>query len=208
MKDVAHARLFDRALQLRDAGELEEAITTFREVAAAYNLTDSRLYARALLQLGNLLGKLGRHAEAVATLRAATDAAPRMELASLSLFHALANAGERVDALCEAFRFVALRESLGYRELFAGDTFRGEGPEEHELADQVRVMLDAHRDAQRRRALPMPSDTVRVSATAQARLRPGSLATLRGRKGRTAHLLFSDGEVVEADITLVDHHDI
>jgi tetratricopeptide (TPR) repeat protein len=208
MKDAAHARLFDRALQLRDSGKLDEAIALLQELVAAESATDQRLHAHALVQLGHLLGRRGQHAEATASLRAATDAAPRMELASLALFHALENAGERVDALCEAFRFVSLRESLGYRELFAGDAFRDKVAEEEELADQVRAMLDAHRASQRRRVLPMPGDTVRVRATAPAPLRPGSLALLRGRKGQTAHLMFSDGKLAEAEITFVDHHDV
>jgi tetratricopeptide (TPR) repeat protein len=207
MKDADHARLFDRALQLRDAGKLDEASALLQELISAHS-TDQRLHAHALLQLGIVLGRLGRHAEAITSLRASTDAAPRMELASLTLFHALDKAGERVEALCEAFRFVTLRESLGYRELFTGDAFRDVASEEYELAEQVRVMLDAHRDVQRRRVHAMPGDTVRVRAAAPASLRPGSLAFIRGLKGQTAHLLFSDGDLVEAHLTLVDHHDV
>jgi tetratricopeptide (TPR) repeat protein len=208
MKDVVHARLFDRALQLRNAGELDAAIAALQELVTASTSTDQRLHAHALVQLGDVLAQVGRRAEAVAAYRAATDAAPRMELASLTLFVALDKAGEKVDALCEAFRFVSLRESLGYRELLAGDAFRDQAAEEYELADQARVMLAAHRDAQRRRVRPMAGDTVRVSTTAPASLRPGSLALIRGLNRQTAHLMFSDGELAEADLSLLDHHDI
>ena len=204
----AHTRLFDRALQLRDAGDLDGAMTLLQQLVATQGSTDRRLHAHALLQLGRLLAQRGRHAEAIASFRDATDTAPRMELASLTLFHALDNAGERVEALCEAFRLVTLRESLGYRELFAGDAFRDQLSEEYELAEQARALLDAHRDAQRRRARLMPGDTVRVRATAPAPLRPRSLALARGLNGQTVDLLFSDGEQTDAPVTLVDHHDL
>jgi tetratricopeptide (TPR) repeat protein len=208
MQDNVHTRLFDRALQLRDAGKLEEAVALLQELVAARASTDQRLHAHALLQLGHVLGKLDRHAEAVAAFRAATDTTPRMELASLALFTALDKIREPVDALCEAFRFVSLRESLAYREVFCGDAFRDEASEEFEIAEQARAMLAAHRDAQRRRAQPMPGDTVRIRATAPAALHPGRLAMIRGLKRQTAHLEFSDGERAEADIALLDHHDV
>lgn len=203
----AHAAKFDRALRLRDAGNLDGAVALLREVVAADSI-DQRLHAHALVQLGNVLGKLGRHDEAVAPFRAATETAPRMELASLALFHALDRLGERTEALCEAFRLLTLRESLCYRELFAGDTFRGADDEALELAEQARVLLAAHRDAQRRRVRPMPGDTVRVRPTEAAAARPGSLATLRGINGQIARLVFSDGEHADVDIARIDHHEI
>jgi hypothetical protein len=204
--DVARARLFDRALQLCDAGEIHAATQLLQELVTARNAIDRHLYAHVLLQLGHLHGRLGQRTEAVASLRAATDSAPRMERASLELFRALETAGERVEALCEAFRFLALRESLGYRELFESDAFRDHAGEEYELVEGARGMLVAHRDAQRRRARPMPGDTVRVHAAAS--LRPRALARIRGIKGQSAHLIFSDGERSETDLALVDHHDI
>lgn len=203
----AHAAKFDRALRLRDAGNLDGAVALLREVVAADSI-DQRLHAHALVQLGNVLGKLGRHDEAVAPFRAATETAPRMELASLALFHALDRLGERTEALCEAFRLLTLRESLCYRELFAGDTFRDADDEALELAEQARVLLAAHRDAQRRRVRPMPGDTVRVRPTEAAAARPGSLATLRGINGQIARLVFSDGEHADVDIARIDHHEI
>lgn len=206
MTDRAHARLFDRALQLRDGGDIDAATKLLQELVAARNAIDQQLRAHVLLQLGQLLGRLGKRTEALASLRAATDSAPRMELASLELFRALDNAGERIDALCEAFRFLALRESLAYRELFEGDAFREKAGEEYELIEGARGMLDAHRDAQRRRAIPMPSDTVRVHITAP--LRPRALARIRGMKSQTAYLIFSDGERSETNLALIDHHDI
>jgi tetratricopeptide (TPR) repeat protein len=204
--DVAHARLFDRALQLRDAGDIDAATRLLQELITARAAIDKQLHALVLLQLGHLLGLLGQRTEAIASLRAATDCAPRMERASLELFRALDSAGERIDALCEAFRFLALRESLGYRELFESDAFRDKAGEEYELVEGARGMLDAHRDAQRRRARPMPGDTVRVLVTAP--LRPRALARILGIKGQSAHLIFSDDERSETNLALIDHHDI
>jgi FimV-like protein len=203
----AHAGKFDRALQLRDAGDLDGAVALLRELVAADSI-DQRLHAHALLQLGHVLGKLGRHDEAVGPIRAATETAPRMELASLALFHALDQLGERIEALCEAFRLLTLRESLCYRELFGGDAFRDGDDEALELAEQARVLLAAHRDAQRRRVRPMPGDTVRVHPTEPAASRPGSLATLRGINGQIARLVFSDGERADVGIAHIDHHEI
>lgn len=203
----AHAAKLDRALQLRDAGDLDGAVALLQELVAA-DSTDQRLHAHAQLEVGHVLGRLGRHTEAVASLRAATETAPRMELASVALFHALDQLGEHIEALCEAFRLLTLRESLCYRELFGGDAFRDGDDEALELAEQARVLLAAHRDVQRRRVRPMPGDTVRVRATAPAALRPGSLAIMRGISAQTAHLVFSDGTRAEADIALVDHHEI
>jgi len=203
--DPAHTRIFARALQLRDAGNIDAATKLLQELITA-SAIERYLRAHVQLQLGHLLGRLGQRTEAVASLRTATDCAPRMELASLELFRALDSAGERIDALCEAFRFLALRESLGYRELFEGETYRHTAGEEYELVEGARGMLDAHRDAQRRRARPMPSDTVRVHITAS--LRPRALARIRGLKGQTAYLLFSDGEQSETNLALIDHHDI
>jgi hypothetical protein len=198
--------LFDRAVQLCDGGDIHAATQVLQELVTARNAIDRQLYAHVLLQLGHLLGRLGQRTESVASLRAATDSAPRMERASLELFRALDSAGERIEALCEAFRFLALRESLGYRELFESDPYHGKAGEEYELVEGVRGMLDAHRDAQRRRARPMPGDTVRVHATAP--LRPRALARIRGIKGQSAHLIFSDGERFETNLALIDHHDI
>ncbi len=208
MRDDPHARLFDRALRLRDNGDLDGALALLQQLVATPSSTDLRSHAHAQLQLGNVLAKLGRHADAVAAFRAATDTAPRMELASLALFHALDRVGEHDEALCEAFRLLTIRESTGYRELFDGDAARDETGDALELVEQIRVLLAAHRDVQRRRAHPMPGDTVRVRAAAPELLRPGALARMRGVNRQIAHLVFTDGERAEFEIALVDHHDI
>ncbi len=107
--------LFDRALQLRDGGNIIEAERLLQQ------LVDSRaadaFFAHAAVQLGHLRQKLGRHADALETYERAMRAAPRDELASLSLFHALLDATNHAAAMAEAKRLLLLRESLGYREL-------------------------------------------------------------------------------------------
>jgi tetratricopeptide (TPR) repeat protein len=205
MLDDPQARVFDRALRLRDAGDLAGALALLQQLISTPSSTDLRLHALAQVQLGNVLAALDHHTEAIKAYRAATDTLPRNELASLALFHALERTGEHVEALCEAFRLLTLRDSPGYRELFGGETTREETDEAHELVEQIRVLLGAHRDVQRRRAQPMPGDTVRVRAGS---LRPGSIAVMRGVNGQTAHLVFTDGERAEVELALVDHHDI
>jgi hypothetical protein len=206
IKNDPIVRMFDRALQLRDGGSLEDAAAALEELTKTP--TDQRMHALAQLQLGQVLEQLGRDREAVAKFRAAADTTPRMEAASVALFRCLEKVGEHVEALCEAFRFLTLRESVVYRELFEANAFAGEVDDAVDLVEQSRVLLDAHRAVQRRRPALMPGDTVRVRANAPASLRPGKLAVVRGRKGPYAHLVFSDGEQAEIDVALVDHHDI
>ena len=200
--------MFDRALRLRDAGDLQAALAQLQQLVTTPSSTDLRLHALAQLQLGNVLGKLDRHADAIAAYRAATDTLPRMEIASVALFHALERIGERVEALCELFRLLTLRESTVCREIFDGTAYRDETGDALELVEQIRVLLVAHRNVQRRRAQPMPGDTVRVREGALERMRPRTLARMRGVNAQTAHLMFTDGEHAEIEIALVDHHDI
>jgi hypothetical protein len=213
----SHIPQFDRALAKRDAGELPEALALLEELVAQLTQSDKRLLMQAHLQIVNILRKLERTADAEVHARFATHVAPRAELASLALFHVLDNLGRRVESLIEIVRFLSLRESLGYRELFTGDAFSA-GPfaslfskaaaDERRLAKEARRLLAKHRDAQRARPTPIVLDTVRISASAPAALRPGTLASVYSIDGERLRVAFSDGEIMEASLALIDHHDI
>lgn len=204
-----HAPDFDRALALRDAGDLAQALAVLEELVGKLTKTDARLLLHAHLQIVHVLGKLSRTADAEVHARFAVQLAPRAELASLALFHVLTELGRRVEALTEAIRLLTVRESLGYREIFAGEGYTSRLPgEQKRLAKQARQLLAKHRDAQRTRDVPQVRDTVRIRKTAPVPLRPGSLASVYSSEGHSLRVAFSDGAIVEVPTSLVDLHDI
>lgn len=204
-----HARQFDRALALRDANLLEQALHQLQELVAQLDKADTRLLLHAHLQIADILRRLERVADAEVNARFAVQIAPRAELASLSLFNVLLGLRRTAEALTESVRLLALRESLAYRELFAGDAYTKDVPgDQRRLAKQARYFLAQHRDAQRARTTPKARDTVRIRPTAPTSLRPGSLASVYSTEGTTLRVAFSDGKVVEVPLSLVDLHDI
>jgi hypothetical protein len=220
--DLAHVMLFDRAIAMRDAGDFPEALRLLEELVAQLTKADTFLLLNARLQLGQVLQQLGRDDDADVHVRWVVSMAPTLEQASLALFQLLA-ARSAVEALKEAVRFLAMRESVGYRELFEGgayaddsdaddsdadDSDAGAPNEERELAEKARALLAKHRDAQRARAAPIERDTVRIRATAPAELRPGSLASVHSVQGALVRLQFADGEIVDVPAAFVDHRDI
>ena len=204
-----HAPQFDRALALRDAGLLDQALDRLQELVAQLTTADARLLLHAHLQIVHLLKMLARTGEAEVHARFAVQLAPRAELASLALFHVLTDLARPVEALTETVRFLSLRESLGYRELFAADAYTTGVPgEQRKLAKQARQLLAKHREAQRARDVPQVRDTVRIRTTAPAAMRPGRLASVYSTEGHSLKVAFSDGVIVEVPATLVDLHDI
>jgi predicted Zn-dependent protease len=205
----AHVADFDRALSLRDAGDLRAALALLQALVEKLAQADARLLLHAHLQIVNILERLDRTRDAEAHARSAIHLAPRAELASLALFHVLTALRRSTEALREALRFLALRESLGYRELFAGAAYTKDVPrEQRDLAKEARRLLAVHRDRQRARRTPRPHDTVRIRSSAPATLRPGSLATVYRVDGPTFELAFSDGTIARVPASLADMHDI
>lgn len=198
--------LFDRAMVLRDSGAHEDASRLLRELADRAGPDDRKLHAHALTQLAHIARTQGRLVDAEADLRTAVELAPRSELASLSWFLVLADLGRGNEALTEAVRYLSLRESLGYRELF--DEMSLGRDIDRSLGAKARALLAAHRESQRAREAPVVGDTVHVRAGAPSNARPGSLAELRSVDSERAKIRFSDGVAVEIVVSWLDHHDI
>src|SRR5450432_4066582 len=157
--------MFDRAMELRDNGQLDEAIELLEQLLQELGPKDKRLSAHSHNQVGYIRKMQGRLIDSERHFREAVTMASKMELASLGLFHALDNLGRHVEAMGEVVRFLSLRESLGYRELLSGDAFGDDVPDdERRLADVARTLLAKHREAQQARSEPMKGDTVRVRA--------------------------------------------
>jgi predicted Zn-dependent protease len=210
-RDTRSNALFDEAMRLRDTGAYSEASRVLRELIASLPPDERRLRMHSHLQLGHIAEKLADEPQAEVEFRAASAIAPNTELPSLGLFHALLTLQRQTEALEEALRFVSQRESLGYRELFAGDAFREEmSTEELRLAEQIREHLARHREAQRGREAPCVGDTVRIADAAPAELRPGELARLRKMlDGATdASVELADGERVTVPLSLLSHRDL
>lgn len=214
--------MFDRAMLLRDSGQLDQAIEVLEQLVQQVRPEDTRLSAHSHMQIGHIRNLQGRLLDSERHFREAVSLAPTLELASLGLFHAMNNLERRPQALGEMVRFLGLRESLGYRELLAGDGFGDDLPDdERRLADAARSLLAKHREAQRGRSEPIKGDTVRVRSDAPQAARPGALASVR--KVRTVetneeslvervpvgtklfHVAFSDGESVDLPGLLLDH---
>lgn len=201
--EKAVGALFDRAMELRDRGESDAACALLEDLLA--HVPDGNLAAHSHVQCGYLRRQQGRFVEAEKHYLTVTRMRPKFELASLGLFHLLLDRERTLEALTEALRLVSLRESLAYRELFDGNTFR-EGLTESELkvADAVRSALWAHREAQARKLRPERGDTVRIHSDAPVALRPGELACVREVRGTTSFvLMYADGERAEVPAELV-----
>lgn len=107
-------RLFNEAIQLRDLGEYDKAITNLIEVQNEGTVSD----AATLGVLGHIYFLKEDWPEALKCFVKLVTLSPRSELASLNLFHTFIHL-ERVDeAFDEARRFLSVRDSEEYRLLF------------------------------------------------------------------------------------------
>ena len=144
-----HSPTFDRAMELRDSGQPDEAIELLEHLLQQLRPDDKRLSAHSHRQVGHIRKMQGRLVDSERHFREAVMIAPKMELASLGLFHALRNLDRHVEAMEEVVRFLSLRESLGYRELLSGHAFGADVPDqERRLSDVARSLLAKHREAQ------------------------------------------------------------
>lgn len=198
--------LFDGAMILRGAYNDAAAARLLRELVARAD-ANNKLFVHAHIQLGAICNRQRRLREAETHFRAAVEAVPKSEVASLGWFLVLADLNRGNEALAEAVRLLSLRESLGYRELF--DEMRLGADIDRSLERQGRELLASHLAAQRARDSVAVGDTVRVAAIAPPEARPGSLACVRRLSDDgMARIHFADGERVDVLISLLDHHDI
>lgn len=95
-------KLFDDAIASRDSGDLEAAVEKFSSFIG--KCPD---FGPAYTLKGAILDDLGLLDEAIVCFRKGVELKPLSELASLALYHALWDTGDRRGALAEMGRFFA-----------------------------------------------------------------------------------------------------
>ena len=105
---------FERAIRLRDGGDLVGAMRVLRELSARAPGVPSVLGTLAGLEY-----QTGEYERAVETGQEVVRLAPRSELGSLTLFHALYALGRVSEAFSEVARFRASTVSKEYDKLLS-----------------------------------------------------------------------------------------
>lgn len=109
---------FDAAVKLRD----EQQFAVAESILSKLALVCER--ASVFIVLGDVQWEQNKLGEAIKSFRKATELAPRAELPSLGLFHALWEDGQEDDAFEEMKRLCRLRHSKEYA-LLLDDLRRG-----------------------------------------------------------------------------------
>jgi len=94
---------FDRALLLRDSGDLAGAFDAFEQLRVKFP-QDASVHGMQ----GGIARDLGMLHEAVALFKRATELAPVSEVASAGLFYSLFDMGHRDEAFSELRRYLSL----------------------------------------------------------------------------------------------------
>ena len=103
---------FESANRLRKEGDAEGAISVLRALVADYPEK-----AAAYLVIGDILWDNGKLAAASAAFRVATEHFPKLEIASLSLFHTLWRQSQTDAAFAEMKRFQSISHIQDYKEI-------------------------------------------------------------------------------------------
>lgn len=103
---------FDEAVKLERSGQLNVAKEILQELARL----DSGSPA-IFSVLGHVCWQIGLLDEAAAAFQKATELAPKLEAASLGLFHMLLKIGKEEQALEEAERFLLIADSQNYQKI-------------------------------------------------------------------------------------------
>ena len=106
-KEEKYDRLYQDALKLRDSGHPEESLRALSSLIGIDDESD----ARVLVVMGTIYLESKDFIEAVNLYKKAVELKPRDPLASLGLFHSLANARQEKDAFAELRRFLSISES-------------------------------------------------------------------------------------------------
>jgi len=109
VKQRDFAKLLGRAIRHRDKSEYDDAIRILR---ALVKVKPESASVHGLL--GDVYWRLGRLKQAVQSLKRATELAPKSELASLGLFHALWESGKIERAKAEMKRYLAIGNTREY----------------------------------------------------------------------------------------------
>ena len=103
---------FKQAIQLREQGKFEEALSHLKELDS---LAPKSI--NYLLTIGDIYLKLNRESNGLECFRRAIQIEPEHEMASLSLFHALWDLDLTEEALAEIRRFQEVSHSDDYVEI-------------------------------------------------------------------------------------------
>ena len=103
---------FENANQFRKAGDADGAIRVLRDLVA-----DFPQQAAAYLIIGDILWDEGRLPQAAAAFRVAIKHFPKLEIASLGLFHTLWRQSKTDAAFKEMKRFQSISHSQDYEEI-------------------------------------------------------------------------------------------
>jgi len=115
--------VFNRALRLRDDGQLEEASEILLDLAKRHPDVASPAGV-----LGGIYNELGRYNEAAEWYGRAVEINPRSELATLGLFNALGSMGEIAKAVKVLRDYTELTGSDAFRDILEGyDRAKEEG---------------------------------------------------------------------------------
>jgi len=109
---AAYKLRFESANQIRKSGDADGAIRVLRALAA-----DFPKQAAAYLIIGDILWDEGRLPESAAAFRVATRRFPKLEIASLGLFHTLWRQSKTKAAFAEMKRFQSISYSQDYKEI-------------------------------------------------------------------------------------------
>ena len=105
---------FNRALRLRDGGDLLGAAAIFERLDAEYPNK-----AAILGTWGSIYFRLKDWERALPLYQRTVMLSAKSELASLGLFHSLWNLGRRDEAFAEMRRFLSVSESAEYSQLIS-----------------------------------------------------------------------------------------
>ena len=103
---------FSEARNLRHSGNLHAAKKTLLELSKQ-DATSPAIFS----VLGDVCWEMELREEAANAFRQATRLSPKLEAASLGLFHCLWELGRREEALEEAKRFQSVSDSENYRKI-------------------------------------------------------------------------------------------
>ncbi len=115
--------LFDHAMQLRDADDLDAARALLEQLLDELEAPDRLLRGGAHMQLGYFAQLRGEDEQRASHFGQAVEALPRSEMASMGWFLALFRLGRYREAFEEMVRILRLRHSRLYEQMIDAPGF-------------------------------------------------------------------------------------